>query len=96
VAGARAGIIMLAHPRVGKAYQQEVYKGHAEDFARVIGFFRGVAGSASGEMLLTAEWTPLEPGVLDHKLYVRGLGDIVERTVKGGNEYLELKSVRRS
>ena len=96
VSGARAGIIMLAHPRVGKAYQQEFFKGHAEDFARVIGLFRGVAGSTSGTMLLTAEWTPLEPGVLDHKLYVRGLGDVVERTVKGGNEYLELQSVRRS
>ena len=36
--------------------------------------------------LLTREWTPLEPGVVDHKLYVRGVGLVDERTIRGGNE----------
>ena len=61
---------------------------NAEENFRVL----GIAGSRT---LLTEEWTPLEPGVLDHKLYVRGVGDVLERTVKGGDELNELVSVRR-
>jgi hypothetical protein len=95
VKGAKPGIVMLAHPGVGKAYRQEFFKGQAEDFARVIGVFRGVVGGGP-ETVLTEEWTPLEPGVLDHKLYARGIGNVVERTVKGGNDNLELTSLRRT
>ena len=35
---------------------------------------------------MTREWTPLEPDVIDHKLYVRGIGLVKEESVKGGNE----------
>ena len=42
------------------------------------------------ERLLTEEWTPLEPGVLDHKLYVRGIGTVLEQAIKGGDERLAL------
>jgi hypothetical protein len=45
--------------------------------------------------LLIEEWTPLEPGVLDHKLYVRETGQLVERTVRGGGELNELVRVTR-
>jgi hypothetical protein len=41
------------------------------------------------------ETTPLEPGVVDHKVYVRGIGTVTERTVKGGNEGYKLVSVLR-
>ena len=95
VGGAKPGIQMLARPVVGKAYRQEFYKGQAEDFARVIGVFRRVVGGGA-QTVLTEEWTPLEPGVLDHKLYARGIGNVVERTVKGGDDNLELTSLRRS
>ena len=43
--------------------------------------------------MLVEEFTRLEPGMLDQKLYVRGVGLVLERTVKGGNETLELVSV---
>src|SRR5436190_626333 len=43
-----------------------------------------------------AEWTPLEPGVIDHKMYVRGIGTVLEQTQKGGNERNELIAVTRS
>ena len=79
---------MPAHPRVGQSGQQEYYKGQAEDHFRVVAFLGPNA-------LLTEEWTPLEPGVLDHKLYVRGTGTALERTVKGGDELNELVSVKR-
>jgi hypothetical protein len=37
----------------------------------------------------------LEPGVVDHKVYVRGIGTVREEAVKGGKERLVLISVRR-
>jgi hypothetical protein len=36
---------------------------------------------------------PAEAGVVDQKLYVRGVGTVVERTVKGGSELAVLVSV---
>jgi hypothetical protein len=52
--------------------------------------------TASKHALLTKEWTPLEPGVVDHKLYVRGIGMVEERTVKGGDERAVLAALRHS
>jgi hypothetical protein len=86
VDGARAGLFMPARPRAGQTARQEYYKGQAEDHFRVIGYLGRNA-------LLVEEWTPLEPDVLDHKLYVRGTGLLVERTVKGGDELNELVRV---
>jgi hypothetical protein len=94
VDGAVPGIFMPAHPRVGKSYRQEFYKGHAEDHFQVSALF-GTAGSARKSTLLTKEWTPLEPKVIDQKIYVRGIGQVVEQTARGGNEHLVLVSLRR-
>jgi len=95
--GARPGIFMPANPRVGYAGRQEYYKGHAEDHFRVVSRSASVhvPYTSSTTALLTEEWTPLEPGVLDHKLYVRGVGTVLEQTVEGGDERNELVSVRR-
>jgi hypothetical protein len=90
--GARAGIYMPAHPRLGASARQEYYKGQAEDHFKVIGLF----GSGSKNALMTEEWTPLEPGTIDHKLYVRGVGTVLEQTERGGSERAELVSVKRS
>ena len=51
--------------------------------------------TSSHRALLTKEWTPLEPGVVDHKYYVRGIGTVLEQTVRGGDERNELVSVTR-
>jgi hypothetical protein len=51
-------------------------------------------GSGTPNSVLTEETTPLEPGVLDNKLYVRGIGTVVELTVKGGSERNQLISVK--
>jgi hypothetical protein len=77
--GAKAGVYMPAEPRVGQSGRQEYYKGHAEDHFAVV-------ASWDGNAVLTKEWTPLEPGGLDHKYYVRGVGTVLEETVKGGVE----------
>jgi hypothetical protein len=91
---AKPGIFMPARPQVGQAFRQEFYKGHAEDHFRIVAIQRTVGPHSSEVTLLTEEWTPLEPGVLDHKLYARGVGTVIEQTVKGGNERAELISVR--
>ena len=86
VHGAKAGIYMPANPRVGQTGRQEFYKGHAEDHFKVVAVF-------GKRMVLTQETTPLEPGVVDHKFYVRGIGTVLEQTEKGGDERNELVSV---
>ncbi len=82
--GAKPGIYITAHPRLGQSYRQEFYKGQAEDHFKVIGLFGTVAVPGTKNALLTEEWTPLEPGTIDHKLYVRGIGTVLEQTAKGG------------
>jgi hypothetical protein len=98
VAGARQGVFMPAHPRVGQSFAQEHYAGHAEDHFKVLSLGATVAvpfGTFTGRALMTREWTPLEPGVRDAKWYVRGIGEVKEATVKGGVERAELVSFRR-
>jgi hypothetical protein len=95
--GAIAGIYMPAHPHVGRTGRQEFYRGHAEDHFEVLSLHANVRVPymSSSNALLTKEWTPLEPGVVDHKLYIRGIGTVLEQAVKGGAERAELVSVRR-
>jgi hypothetical protein len=97
VDGARAGIAMPAHPRVGRQYRQEYYAGHAEDKARVLSLDdqAQVPAGHYKQVLLTREWTPVEPDVLEYKLYARGVGVVVEVTVSGGSELGQLVSFHR-
>jgi hypothetical protein len=97
VDGAEPGIYMPAHPTVGQSAIQEFYAGQAEDHFVVLVTNTKVKvplGSFSG-VLLTAEWTPLEPDVLSEKFYVRGTGEVREVDVAGGDEKLELTKIVR-
>jgi hypothetical protein len=97
--GARAGIFMPAHPRVGQSAAQEHFPGHAEDHFRVMSRHSTVSvpfGTFRGRALLTHEWTPLEPKVLDGKWYIKGIGEVREVALKGPTERAELVAFRRS
>jgi hypothetical protein len=96
VHGARAGIYMPAHPKPGETGRQEYWKGHAEDQYKILSLNAHAISPAtsSRHALLTEETTRLEPGTIDHKLYVRGVGTALEQAVKGGSERLALVSVR--
>jgi hypothetical protein len=87
---------MPAHPHPGQTGWQEFYVGHAEDRFRILNRHTKVRTPAlsSRHAMLVQEKTPLEPGVVDHKVYVSGIGDLVETTVRGGNERYHLVSVR--
>ena len=92
VNGARPGIIMKANPRVGDRYQQEFAPGVAEDMAQVLSLDKSACvpyGCFDG-LLLTKEWTSLEPGVVERKYYAKGVGFILGLTVTGGDELTEL------
>jgi hypothetical protein len=94
--GAKPGIIMPAHPKVGQTYRQEYLKGSAEDMAKVLDLNGSVTvpyGSFK-HAVVTKEWSPLEPGVVAHKYYGAGGGDVKEVAVKGPLETLELVDVR--
>ena len=102
--GAEAGIFMEANPQKGHTFRQEFYKGHAEDQYQVLSLKAHVkvpygdfgANTLKQNVELTKEWTPLEPTVLDHKFYVRGIGNVKEETVRGGNELLKLVDIKRA
>lgn len=83
--GAKGGIFMPANPRVGQSFQQESLKGEAEDRFRILDLATSVTTPAvsSQNAMLTKEWTPLEPKVVDHKYYVQGIGDVKEQQVAG-------------
>jgi hypothetical protein len=83
--GARGGIFMPAKPHVGQSFQQESLKGEAEDRFRILDLATTVSTPAvsSQSAMLTEETTPLEPKVVDHKYYVRGIGTVKEQQVAG-------------
>jgi hypothetical protein len=97
VDGARAGIFMPANPHRGQSGVQEMYEGEAEDHFRVLDLDAIVEtrSAVTNHALLTREWTPLEPGVIDHKFYVPEIGTVLEETVRGGDEVNELVGIRR-
>jgi hypothetical protein len=95
VNGAQPGVFMQRHPQIGRQFRQEWSAGEAEDTFKVLDKKAPVAvpfGSFK-HALLTQETTALEPGVVDHKYYVRGIGEVTEVTVAGGQEKLELVEI---
>ena len=95
VDAAMAGIIMPSSPQVGDSYQQEYYAGEGEDMAKVVSLTESAAvpyGSFDN-LLMTEEWTPLEPGLLEHKYYAQGVGLVLEVMVQGGSGRVELAAI---
>ena len=96
VDGAQPGIVMLAQPLVDDAYRQEYLVGEAEDLAKVTALSGKVTvpAGAYSDLLVTEEWTPLEPGVRERKTYARGIGLVESRAIKGGSGLVWLQSLR--
>jgi hypothetical protein len=92
---ANAGIFMPAHPAVGDFFKQEDAKNVAEDCTRIVSLNATVTTPfmSSNNALKTEEFSLLEPGVVDNKYYVKGIGNVKEQTVQGGNDVLNLVSV---
>ena len=86
VDGAQAGLIIPPNPEVGMSYRQEYYAGEAEDRGEILSLDAQAKvpfGSFDG-LLKTKDTTPLEPNVLEHKFYAKGVGPILAIAVSGG------------
>jgi hypothetical protein len=98
VDGALPGIIMPADPKVGDSYRQELSPGEAVDMAEVISLDGAALNDAvttpydafSKDVLVTKDWNPLEPEILEHKYYAPGVGLIGEVKITGPSEKVEL------
>jgi hypothetical protein len=92
VDGALAGVIVPAEPAVGMTYRQEHYAGEAEDAAEVLSLSERaeVPYGSFTDVLLTKDFTPLEPQVLEYKLYAPGVGPVLALGVSGGSGREEL------
>jgi hypothetical protein len=90
--GAQAGVFLPGKPEVGMTYRQEYRAGEAEDQTKVLsldeqvevprGFYRDV--------LMTKDYTPLQPEILEHKFYAKGVGPVLIVGVSGGSFREEL------
>jgi hypothetical protein len=90
--GARAGIIMRAHPKWGQITPQEDAPGVAEDKSRIIGVDVTVTVPYGTFLhcLKTAEFTDLEPDAVEYKLYCPGIGVTRGHDVRGGTAQTKL------
>jgi hypothetical protein len=95
VDGARPGIVMPAHPKVGVVFRPEYYKGKAEDRYRILDLSANVRTPyrSFSHVLVMSEQTRLEPGVKGLKFHARGFGQIKESVAKGPHETLSLVSI---
>ena len=92
VDGAQAGILIPGEPVDGMTYRQEYYEGEAEDAAEVVSLHE-VAEVPYGRfdgVLMTKEYTPLHPEVLEHKFYARDVGPVLALGISGGSDREEL------
>jgi hypothetical protein len=94
VDGARQGVFMPAHPRVGAVFQQEFAKS-AQDRFQILSLRASVRVpfGTFRHALKTKETTPLEPGVVSDKYFVKGIGTVREVDVRGGDEQLDLVNI---
>ena len=87
--GAKPGLIMEADPQVPDSYRQECLSGEAEDLAWV------VSRGGSKHLLRTLEFSPLEPSIVERKVYKPGVGIVSEQQLSGGHERLSLVRVTK-
>jgi len=73
-------------------YRQEYYAGEAEDAAEVLSLDEQamVPYGSFDHLLMTKDYTPLTPELVEHKFYARGVGPVLAKTVAGGSDREEL------
>jgi hypothetical protein len=84
--GAQAGVLLPARPVVGCRYREEYKPGEAEDRALILARSESITTPTGHyrQVLHTANSTPLEPDVLENKLYAGGVGPVVEIDLSPG------------
>ena len=92
--GAQAGVFLPGKPEVGMTYRQEYRAGEAEDQTKVLSLDEQVEVPQGfhRDVLMTKDYTPLQPEVLEHKFYAKGVGPVLIVGVSGGSFREELVS----
>jgi hypothetical protein len=78
-------------------YRQECLEGEAEDRGEILslGEWVEVPVGRYRNVLMTKDFTPLEPDVLEHKFYAKGVGPVLVVAISGGSGREELVSFTR-
>jgi hypothetical protein len=97
--GDKSGTLFMGTPVVGAKYRQEWSPSNAEDVAEVLSTTYGHGGDArfdpfvpedlaellcDDDCVVTADTSPLDPGVLEYKFYARGVGFFFEVKPESG------------
>jgi hypothetical protein len=91
------GIALPARPRVGLSYREEYSKGVAEDQSRVLALDEQAQVGAGHftDVLMTEDFSPIEPDVSELKFYAHGSGQaVLALDVSGGSDREELLAYR--
>jgi hypothetical protein len=97
VDNAKPGIVLHAHPTVGKPYRQEYRPGVAEDMARVLtvsGTVTVPAGTFKN-VVQTRDINPLDPSKIENKWFAKGFGSIRVLRIRSAH-HEQTKLVRKS
>ena len=94
VNGAEPGIVMPAGAQPGAPYREEYLKGQAEDMGQIVNAKEKITVPVGtfDQCLKIREWSPLEPGHVEHKYYSAKLHNMVLETEEGGKKRVELVS----
>ena len=93
VDGNLPGVALPAKPRVGLSYREEYSKGVAEDQSRVLSLDQQAEVPAGHykHVLMTEDFSPIEPNVSELKFYAKGSGQAVLAVdVSGGTDMEQL------
>jgi hypothetical protein len=92
VKGAQAGVFLPGNPEVGASFRQEYLEGEAEDQTKILSLDEQIAGPTGSYkgVVMTKDWTPLQPEILEHKFYAKGVGPVLVIGVSGGRFWEEL------
>jgi hypothetical protein len=99
VGGAMPGVALPARPRVGLSYREEYSKGVAEDQSRVLALDEQATVPAGHfkNVLMTEDFSPIEPDVSEIKFYAKGSGQaVLAIDVSGGSDLEQLISYKHS
>jgi hypothetical protein len=87
--GNMPGVALPAHPKVGLSYREEYSKGVAEDQSRVLVLDEQVQVGAGHftQVVMTEDFSPIEPKVSELKFYAHGSGQaVLALDVSGGSD----------
>lgn len=98
VHNALPGIVMEGVSHVGDVYRQEYAPAVARDTAQVLSLTAFACAPYNcyfGNVVMTKEFSPLEPGIIEHKWFAPGVGELKAEIVKGGVEQTQLVSIKQ-